>query len=221
MGRRTPESAPQRTCVGCGRIADQGRLVRLVLSPEGSVELDYGDRLGGRGAWLCPRRDCFELAKNGRGFARSFRARPRRYEPDRLWEILARVNRERLREAVRLAQKAGAIVHGANNVEAALNRPDLRLIFLAEDASANTVDAFRRAAAARGLAVAQALTMEELGAALGKESRAVLGVTHPAFSGRLVRECWIYASVENRPEWAARELDEDEGVVWGSGERMN
>ncbi|HLG01495.1 MAG TPA: YlxR family protein [Acidimicrobiia bacterium] len=71
--RRERERAePQRTCVGCQRIAGQSGLVRIVRRPDGS--LVAGRHEAGRGAWLCQGSpECFEFAVRRRAFARVFR----------------------------------------------------------------------------------------------------------------------------------------------------
>ncbi|MBX3284991.1 MAG: YlxR family protein [Actinobacteria bacterium] len=75
--RRKPtpsaRSAPQRTCVGCRRVAPAADLVRIARIEGGSLQV--GRTLPGRGAWLCPGSpECFELALRKGGFARAFRS---------------------------------------------------------------------------------------------------------------------------------------------------
>lgn len=65
-------TSPQRTCVGCRRVADQSELTRFVLVG-GVVHPDPAGTAPGRGAWLHPRQECFEAAARRGGFARSFR----------------------------------------------------------------------------------------------------------------------------------------------------
>jgi predicted RNA-binding protein YlxR (DUF448 family) len=66
---------PTRRCVGCGRRAPQGELMRfavrdgmLVSTPERG-----GREARGRGAYTCRRLVCFERAQAQRGFARALR----------------------------------------------------------------------------------------------------------------------------------------------------
>jgi predicted RNA-binding protein YlxR (DUF448 family) len=61
---------PVRTCVGCGRRAEQRALVRLAADA-GRVALG---RRGGRGAWLHPAAACLERALGRRAFPRALRA---------------------------------------------------------------------------------------------------------------------------------------------------
>lgn len=54
---------PERTCVACRTGRPKRHLVRLVRTAEKSVEVDRTGRKPGRGAYLCPARECFQLAK--------------------------------------------------------------------------------------------------------------------------------------------------------------
>ncbi|WP_314301566.1 YlxR family protein [Kocuria palustris] len=67
---------PQRTCIGCREVVGQDRLVRLSLvagEQEPVVVPDPARRLGGRGAWLHPSRECADRALRRRAFNRAFR----------------------------------------------------------------------------------------------------------------------------------------------------
>jgi predicted RNA-binding protein YlxR (DUF448 family) len=57
-----PRHVPQRTCVACRRTTAKRELVRIVRTPEGSVEVDPTGKRSGRGAYLCPTPDCWRLA---------------------------------------------------------------------------------------------------------------------------------------------------------------
>lgn len=54
---------PQRTCVVCRVPAAKRRLHRIVRAPDGRVEYDPTGRAPGRGAYLCGRPGCLELAR--------------------------------------------------------------------------------------------------------------------------------------------------------------
>jgi predicted RNA-binding protein YlxR (DUF448 family) len=64
--------SPVRTCVACGRKSSQGELLRLALD-QGRVEPDPRRRLPGRGAYICPRRECAQRLWRGRGKGRPFK----------------------------------------------------------------------------------------------------------------------------------------------------
>ncbi len=69
---------PIRSCVGCGRKAPQGELLRFVAS---DGQLVPGAVRPGRGAYTCRRLSCFERAVARRAFNRTLR-RNVRVEPE-------------------------------------------------------------------------------------------------------------------------------------------
>ncbi|MCX5780779.1 MAG: YlxR family protein [Firmicutes bacterium] len=57
---------PQRMCVGCRVMKNKRELIRVVRTPEGSVELDKTGKKSGRGAYLCADPECLNLAAKGK-----------------------------------------------------------------------------------------------------------------------------------------------------------
>ena len=55
-----------RSCAACGQKLEKRKLIRIVRSLEGRVEVDSTGRKAGRGTYLCPREECWKkgLAKN-------------------------------------------------------------------------------------------------------------------------------------------------------------
>lgn len=53
---------PQRKCVGCNEMKDKKVLLRIVRTPEGNVLLDMTGRANGRGAYVCPQKECITKA---------------------------------------------------------------------------------------------------------------------------------------------------------------
>ena len=49
-----------RTCLACGQRLPQKELVRVVSPREGAVQVDSRGKQAGRGAYLCPRVDCWD-----------------------------------------------------------------------------------------------------------------------------------------------------------------
>ena len=54
--------APQRTCIACGAESSKSALVRLVRRADGEVQIDRTGKLSGRGAYVCPKERCLEVA---------------------------------------------------------------------------------------------------------------------------------------------------------------
>ncbi len=53
---------PERTCVACRQQRPKRELLRIVRTPQGRVELDPTGKKSGRGAYLCAKRSCWDLA---------------------------------------------------------------------------------------------------------------------------------------------------------------
>lgn len=58
-----PKHIPERSCVACRKARPKRHLVRLVRTAGGTVEVDATWRKSGRGAYLCPAQDCWQLAE--------------------------------------------------------------------------------------------------------------------------------------------------------------
>ena len=56
---------PQRKCVGCGEMKSKKELIRVVRSPEGDISLDLNGKTAGRGAYVCPDKECITKAYKG------------------------------------------------------------------------------------------------------------------------------------------------------------
>ncbi|OGO24261.1 MAG: hypothetical protein A2144_06105 [Chloroflexi bacterium RBG_16_50_9] len=83
-GSALKKRTAQRTCVACRTTKNKRELVRLVHTPEGNVEIDPRGKKEGRGAYLCPVRECWEAALKGNKLEHALRG------------ILSQENREQL-----------------------------------------------------------------------------------------------------------------------------
>ena len=72
-GRHAPGTPVMRTCVGCKERAVKSSLLRFVAVGD-VIQPDPQARLPGRGAYLHPSLECFELARRRRAFPRALRA---------------------------------------------------------------------------------------------------------------------------------------------------
>ena len=64
---------PQRKCTGCGEMKDKKELIRIIRTPEDTIELDLTGRKNGRGAYLCNSKECFAKARKNKGLERSLK----------------------------------------------------------------------------------------------------------------------------------------------------
>lgn len=58
--KSTSKHIPMRTCAACREVKPKRELVRLVHVESGAVEVDKEGKKSGRGAYLCPSRECWE-----------------------------------------------------------------------------------------------------------------------------------------------------------------
>jgi len=70
-----PERNPQRTCVACGAKKDQSQLIRIVQGADNTLLIGGSRRTPGRGAYICPSRQCWERALKGTRLEHALRAK--------------------------------------------------------------------------------------------------------------------------------------------------
>ena len=78
---------PQRQCMGCRERKAKKEMIRVVRTTEGAVMLDFGGKLNGRGAYLCPNAACLKKAQKAKALERSLEVQI----PD---EVYARLTKE-------------------------------------------------------------------------------------------------------------------------------
>jgi len=65
---------PQRTCTGCREIRPKKELIRIVKTPDNKIIIDPTGKANGRGAYICPRRDCLEASIRSKRLVRALDA---------------------------------------------------------------------------------------------------------------------------------------------------
>ena len=68
---KRPRKTLQRMCVGCREMKEKKSLIRIVRTPDGSVEMDMTGKKSGRGAYLCNCKECFEKAVKTHALSRA------------------------------------------------------------------------------------------------------------------------------------------------------
>ena len=66
------KKVPMRMCLGCREMKPKKTLLRIVHGPDGSVTADPTGRKPGRGAYVCPERECILRALKQKQFERAF-----------------------------------------------------------------------------------------------------------------------------------------------------
>jgi predicted RNA-binding protein YlxR (DUF448 family) len=109
---------PLRSCVACRETKPKRELVRVVRvvetggeEPRTWVEVDRTGKRNGRGAYLCPAQECWELGRKRKAlnYALSLTVAPKN------WEVLLSYARETLpvnKVPTRVPAAAGAAVRG-------------------------------------------------------------------------------------------------------------
>lgn len=77
---------PLRQCIGCGESKEKRELIRIIRTPEGTIELDATGKKNGRGAYLCKSQDCLKKVMKTKGLNRSFKMAV----PDEVYEQLSK-----------------------------------------------------------------------------------------------------------------------------------
>ena len=62
---------PQRQCMGCRERKAKKDMIRVVRGTDGAVTLDFGGKLNGRGAYICPDPACLKKAQKAKSLERS------------------------------------------------------------------------------------------------------------------------------------------------------
>jgi uncharacterized protein len=163
---------PERTCIVSRAVHPAESLIRFVVGPEGTVVPDLKHRLPGRGVWVSARKDAVAEAVRRRLFARAFKAQVQ--AAPALAEEIDEALRRDLKQALSLANKAGAVVSGFGKVESAIAGGEVAAVIhaaeAAEDGRRKLAAALRKRVgeAISAIPVVDELSGEELDLALGR-----------------------------------------------------
>ena len=64
---------PLRQCIGCGEMKSKKEMIRVLKTAQEDILIDATGRKNGRGAYLCPSRECLKKAIKSKGLERSFK----------------------------------------------------------------------------------------------------------------------------------------------------
>ena len=110
----------ERYCIVTRAVRPVEDLIRFVIAPDGEAVPDIKHNLPGRGVWVTASRSALDQAVKSNAFARGFR-REVRLGAD-LSGRTERLLESAVLDALAMARKAGSIVMGCAQVEAALKR---------------------------------------------------------------------------------------------------
>ena len=69
----TNKKIPMRQCVGCLEMKPKRKLIRVIRTSEDEILIDATGKKNGRGAYICPNRECLEKAVKNKGLERSLK----------------------------------------------------------------------------------------------------------------------------------------------------
>jgi predicted RNA-binding protein YlxR (DUF448 family) len=72
--------------MGCRERKPKRDMIRIVRTPEGVVSLDFGGKMNGRGAYICPETECLKKVQKSKALERSLEVPI----PDEVFERLAK-----------------------------------------------------------------------------------------------------------------------------------
>jgi predicted RNA-binding protein YlxR (DUF448 family) len=178
------EQEARRTCIACRAQDERADLLRLVLDPEGEVAVDLRAKLPGRGAWVHARAECLgAVEKDPRMLGRALRADAR---ADDLVGTVRSLLRATLLDGLSLAAAGGALIGGADLLEAALREGRIRELLVATDAADRTVRNLKEAAPDVPVTLLD-LSRDALGARVGRAPLAAVGVADAPAAVHLLR----------------------------------
>ncbi len=172
-------ASPERRCSGCRTVRPQGELIRLTLSPVGSLALTPGSR----GVYLCPAISCAEKAVKTKGIARGLRAAGLSPTSHEIRSLLVEGARRKIGALLGLARRAAKVIPGRERVEESLTRGKaVVLVLVASDAPEAVAVSLRGCAERQGLPYLLALTKGEIGRGLGRADVTAVGITDRYFA---------------------------------------
>ena len=170
--------SPIRSCVGCGKTADKGDLLRFSVGPEHAVIPDLNGKLPGRGAYLHPDITCFFNAQKKNGFRRAFRNNSLDFNAEKALSQVRYLLEKQVFNLIGLCRRAGLVVTGNRTVEYELRHQQLKgtpvLAFLATDSSPKRKETVRALCEGRDFPLRELWTQNYWGEVLGTTPRSFI-----------------------------------------------
>jgi uncharacterized protein len=147
-------------------------MIRFVRGPDGGIAPDLSGKLGGRGVWINGTSAAVAEAARRNVFSKSLKSNAK-VSAD-LADLVGRLLRERMRQALSFAAKAGLVTSGYTKVDEALEAGRVMVLLqasnAADDGAVRLRSKFEGLARTRGRSapVIRQFTSEELSMALGR-----------------------------------------------------
>ena len=184
-----------RRCIVTGESKDPREMIRFVAGPDGTIVPDVDNRLPGRGLWLSAQRDMVETAASKRLFAKA--ARGNVTVPANLADTVADLLRRRCLNLLGLARRAGLVVAGAEKVRAQISSGRTGALFEAADGS--LPERRKVTGLAPNVPVVDVFTMDELGAAVGRDAAVHMALAQADLTRRILDDAARYRGMMCTP----------------------
>jgi uncharacterized protein len=186
------DNGPLRLCAVSRVSKPPEELIRFVAGPDLAIVPDVARRLPGRGVWVDATRNAVAEAVRRKVFAKSLKKSVS--VPADLPDMVERLLRKRLIEAVSLANKAGLMVVGFAKVAQAIEAARAMALLHAADAAADGVEKLDRKFKALedpeggSATIVRELTGAELSLAFGRPNVIHAAAAEGGASRRLIEE---------------------------------
>ena len=183
---------PVRQCAATRRLRNTSELIRFVAGPDGTIVPDLAGNLPGRGVWVSADQASVAAAIASKAFSRSLKS-PVSVDPG-LPAQVEKLLLKRALAALSLANKAGLVVAGFDQVNAAIERGKLAAVLHGQDAAAGGCAKLDRkfehvaAAAGKPASIVACLTIEQMSLAMGRSNVVHAGLIHGGATTRLLAE---------------------------------
>ena len=186
------DGGTQRLCAATREALNPDELIRFVADPSGDIVPDLARRLPGRGVWIKASKSVVERAIKANVFAKSLK-RNVRAAPE-LPERLDQLMEKRVIEALALANKAGLVTGGFQQVDELIGSGGVTVLVQAADAADGGRDRLARkfaaVAAARGrnAPLVTSLSTEQMSLAMGRSNVVHAALIHGGAAERFLYE---------------------------------
>ena len=199
------KAAPERRCIVTRETAPRNGLIRFVISPDGEVVPDLGERLPGRGLWLTARGGIVRRACAENSFSRA--ARRSVHVPADLPERIAALLDRRCLDVVGLARRAGEAVAGFEKVREAARGGDIAVLLEASDGASDGREKIERIV--QEGACLSLWTAARLGEPFGRDRVVHAAILRGSLADRLLRDARRLEGMRNEgADTGAPELQE-------------
>ncbi len=177
----------ERTCIGCRGVFRKDQVVRISAGPEGAV-IDYREKLPGRGAYVCPKKECIKKALEREALSRALRIKTKTPGPEEFAVMLLSAVKDRIRSLILMAAKAGRLSSGFSAVRDGMEKGRVEAIIYASDISDGTKEKISAGSNMQEVRVITLFTRDEMGRMLGRELVAALGIEDSGFAEAITKE---------------------------------